>query len=72
MISTAILKLGSCNIQDTLSCLVWNQMKEAKQILAGIPKSHAPADTGFIVGSRTGHVEGHHALVLMPDIDHAV
>ena len=29
-------------------------------------------DSGFIIGSGTGHVERNHALVLVPDIDHAV
>ena len=47
-------------------------MEEAEQILTGITEAHAAADTGFIVGSGTGHVEGNHALVLVPDIDHAV
>ena len=51
---------------------VRDQMDETEQVLTGITEAHAAADSGFIIGSGTGHVEGNHALVLVPDIDHAV
>ena len=47
-------------------------MNKAQKILAGISEAHASADTGLVVGSRTGHIEGNHALILIPDIYHAV
>lgn len=72
MISTAVRKLGGCNIQDPFSGLVGDQMEETEQILTGITEAHAAADPGFVIGSGTGHVEGDHALVLIPDVDHAV
>ena len=46
-------------------------MNEAEQILAGITESHTTAGAGLEVGSRTGHVEGNHTLILVPDVDHA-
>ncbi len=72
MVSAAILKLGGGNVDDTLSCAIRDQVNETEQILAGITESHTSADSGFIVGRGPGHVEGHHTLVLVPDVDHAV
>ena len=47
-------------------------MNKSEEILAGISEAHASADTRLIVGSRTGHVKGNHALILIPDINHSV
>ena len=47
-------------------------MYEAKQVLAGIAKSHSAPNAGFVVGGRAAHVECHHTLILVPDIDHSV
>ena len=72
VISAAVGELCGGNIQDTFSCPLRNQMEEAQEILAGIPKAHASADTGLIVGGGTGHIEGYHTLILVPDIHHTV
>ena len=72
MISTAIFKLSSSNIKDTLSCAFRYKMYKAKKILTGISKAHASSCTGFVVGSRAGKVESYHTLVLVPDICHTV
>ncbi len=72
VISRTILKLGRGDIDDALSCPIRNQMHEAEQVLVGITEAHASADAGFIVRSRAGHVECDHALVLIPDVHHAV
>ena len=71
MVCASVFKLGSGNIEQTLSCAVRNQMNEAEQILTGITESHTTAGAGFEVGCRTGHVESNHALILVPDINHA-
>ena len=47
-------------------------MHEAEQVLTGIAEAHSAADAGFVVGSRAAHIEGDHALVLVPDIHHAI
>ena len=72
MISTAIFKLSSSNIKDTLSCAFRYKMYKAKKILTGISKAHTSSCTGFVVGSRAGKVESYHTLVLVPDICHTV
>ena len=72
MISRAVLELCGSNVNDSLPCTFRNQVYKAEKILTGITEAHAAADSGFIVGSRTAHVEGDHALVLIPDIYHTV
>lgn len=72
MIGTSIFKLCGCNIQYSLAGAIWDQMDKSQQILTGIPKAHAASGSGFKVRSRTGHIKGNHALILIPDIDHAV
>ena len=72
MISTSVLELGRSDIDDSFSCPVRDQMHETEQILAGITEAHSTADSGFIIGSRTGHIEGYHTLILVPDIYHTV
>ena len=67
-----VLQLGGGDVDDALACAVRNQMHESQQILVGIAEAHAAAHAGFVVGGGTGHVEGDHALVLMPDVHHAV
>ena len=47
-------------------------MDEAQQILAGIPEAHAPAHAAFEIAGGAGHIEGDHALVLIPDVYHPV
>ena len=47
-------------------------MDKTEQILAGVTEPHSTADTGFVIRSASGHIEGNHALVLVPDIYHAI
>ena len=70
MVCTAILKLSGCDIQYSLAGTLRNQMDETEQILAGVTEPHPTADTGFVIRSASGHIEGNHALV--PDIYHAI
>ena len=72
MVCAAVFELSGSDVNDTLLCALRNQMHEAEQILTGVTEAHAASGTGFVVGSGTGHVEGDHTLVLVPDIDHAV
>ena len=72
MVRTAVLELGGSDINDTLSCTVRNQMYETEQILTGITETHTTADSGFVIGSGTGHVESNHTLILVPGVDHTV
>ena len=72
MISAAVLELSGCDIDDSFSCSVGDQVYETEKILTGISKAHATSDTGFIIGSGTGHIEGYHTLILVPDVNHTV
>ena len=72
MISAAVRELGGSDVDDPFPGPFGDQVDKAQQILTGITEAHAPADTGLIIGSRPGHIEGDHALILVPDIDHTV
>ena len=72
MIGAAIRELRRRDIQNPLAGARGNQVHKAEQILRGIAEAHAAADAGFIIAGRARHVEGHHALILVPEVDHAV
>ncbi len=72
MVGASVLELRRGDVDDAFARAVRDQVHETEQILAGIPKAHAAANAGLIVGGRAAHVERHHALVLIPDIDHSV
>ena len=72
MIGAAVRELRRRNVQDAFACPLRNHMDKAQQILAGIPEAHASAHAAFKVTGAAAHVEGHHALVLVPDVHHAV
>ena len=54
VVSASVLKLGGCDIDDSLAGTFRNQVYEAQQILTGIAEAHAAADAGFIIGSGAG------------------
>ena len=72
MIGGAVLVLRGGDVDDALPRTVRDQMDKAQKILTGITEAHAAADAGLIIGGGTAHVKGDHALVLIPDIRHAV
>ena len=47
-------------------------MYEADEVLVAVAEAHAPAYAALEEGCRAREVEGDHALVLVPDVDHAV
>src|SRR5690625_5658084 len=72
VVSRTIFKLSGRDIQNTLFGPVGDLVHKADQVLVGIPKAHAPADTGFKERGTAAHIESHHALVLVPDVHHPV
>ncbi len=72
MVCRAVLKLNRSDVDDSLACVLRNEVDETGEVLAGVTEAHAAADTALEVGSGTGHIEGDHALILVPDVDHAV
>ena len=47
-------------------------MDESDEILIGVAESHSTSDTTLEEACRAAHAESNHALVLVPDVDHAV
>ena len=72
MVGAAVGELCRGDVDDPFAGTLRDQMHKAQEILAGIAESHAAADAGLIVGSASRHIESYHALVLIPDVDHAV
>ena len=72
VIGAAVGKLRRRNVQDPLTGTFGDHMYEAQQVLTGIAEAHPAAHAAFIIAGRAAHVEGDHALVLVPDVDHAV
>ena len=72
MVSASIFKLCCRNIKNSLAGAVRDQVYETEKILTGISEAHAPSCTGFKVRGGTGHIKGHHTLILVPDVYHAV
>ena len=72
MVAAAVRELGGGYVYDTLAGTLRNLMHEAHKVLIGVPEAHSAADSALEERCRTGHVEGDHALVLVPDVDHPV
>ena len=47
-------------------------MHEAHEVLVGVAETHSTTDAALEERGGTGHVEGNHALILVPDVHHAV
>ena len=72
MIASAIRELCRSDIDDALTCARWNLVNKAHKVLITIAEAHATAYTTLEERSRTREVEGNHALILVPDVHHAV
>ena len=72
MVGTAVLKLGGSNVQNAFPCAGRDHVDEAQQILTGIPEPHAAADAALVIAGTAAHVEGDHALILVPQAHHPV
>ena len=70
MVGAAVRELRGGDVQDSLSRSLRDHMHKTEQILAGIPEAHASSHAAFKIAGAAAHVKGHHALVLIPDIDH--
>ena len=72
MVGAAVGKLRGRQVENPPPGLGGYLMDETQQVLVGIPEAHAAADPGLEIGGASRQVERHHALVLVPYIDHAV
>ncbi len=72
VVSAAVGELSGRDVDDALAGTFRDLMDEAEQILVRVPEAHASPDTGLEVRCTARHVERDHALVGVPDVDHAV
>ena len=47
-------------------------MDESHEVLVGVAEAHASSHSALEEARRAAHAERHHALVLVPDVHHAV
>ena len=72
MVGGPVRELRCRNVQNPLPCSFGDHVDKAQKVLAAVPETHAAAHTALEVGGASAHVEGHHALVLVPDVYHSV
>jgi len=72
MIGAPAGQLGGRQVQHPLAGALRHHVDEAEEVLIGIAEAEAAADAGLVEGGRARHVESGHALIGVPDIDHAV
>ncbi len=70
MVCGTVLKLNGSDVDDSLASILGNEVNETCEVLAGVTEAHTTADAALEVRGGTGHVEGNHALILVPDVDH--
>ena len=72
VVAAAVGKLGGGYVDDSLPGPLGDLVHKTYKILIGITKTHSAAYTALKERCRAGHVEGNHALVLVPDVHHPV
>ena len=72
MIAATIGELSRSNVDDALTGTAWHLMHEAHKVLVRIAEAHSTSDAALEERCRTREVERNHALILIPDVDHAV
>ena len=72
MIAAAVWELGAGNVDDALPCTGGNLMHKANEVLVGVAEAHATTDAALEETCRARHAESNHALILVPDVHHAV
>ena len=72
MIAAAVRELGRSYVYDTLTRPFRYLVYKSHKVLVGVAEAHSAADSALEERSGTGHVESHHALVLVPYVHHPV
>ena len=72
VVGAAVRELDRGDVQDPFPRALRDQVHEAQKVLAAVAEAHAAAGPALVIGSAAAHVEGDHALVLVPDVHHAV
>ena len=72
VVAPAVRELRGGDVDDALAGALGDLVDEADEVLVGVAEAHAAADAGLEERGGARHVEGDHALVLVPDVHHAV
>ena len=72
VVGAAVLELGGGDIQNALPGTGGDDVHKAQKILTAVPEAHAASGAAFKVAGRAAHVKGDHALILVPEVHHAV
>ena len=72
VVAATVRELGAGDIDDALAGTGRYLMNETYEVLVGIAEAHASTDAALEETCRTRHTEGDHALILVPDVHHAV
>ena len=72
MIRAARWKLRRGQVEDALPRARRDHVHKTEQVLIRVAKAHAAPDARLVERSRARHVERDHALIGVPDVDHAV
>ena len=72
VIRAAGRQLRRGQVEDAFARARRHHVHEAQQVLVGIAEAQSAPDARFIERRRARHVERRHALVRVPDVDHAI
>ena len=72
VIGAAGRQLRRGEIEDAFARARRHHVHEAQQILVGIAEAQPAPDARFVERCRARHIERRHALVGVPDVDHAI
>ena len=72
VVGAAVGLLRGGDVEDALARALGHEVHEPQQVLVRVAEAHAAPDARLEVRGAARHVEGHHALVRVPDVDHAV
>ena len=72
MVAAAVRELGRRDVENALTGTLGDLMDESDEILVRVTETHAASDARLEERRRPRQIEGDHALVLVPDVDHAV
>ncbi len=72
MVAAAVGELRGGDVDDALAGATGNLVYKAHEILVAVAEAHATSDAALEETGRAREVERHHALILVPDVDHSV
>ena len=72
VVASSVGELGRSYVDDSFAGSFRYLMHEAHEVLVGVAETHSTTDAALEERGGTGHVEGNHALILVPDVHHAV